>query len=102
MVFVLRQGPVLHSSFFDSNLTHIRSNGFNSLRIIIGLGNDFTKQVARPGGALPLWESVGMRRGFAPPFSAPGRSFCPPKFDLVYHFIEIMLGPILKSPIFSM
>ena len=39
---------------------------------------------------------------FCPPFSASGRSFCPPKFDLVYHFIQILLGPISKSPIFSM
>ena len=53
------------------------------------------------GGALPLWVSVGMRRGFASPFSASGRSFCPPKFDHVYHFIQILLGPISKPPNFQ-
>ena len=37
---------------------------------------------------------------FCPPFSASGRSFCPPKFDHVYHFIQILLGPISK-PTFS-
>ena len=39
---------------------------------------------------------------FCPPFSASGWSFCPPKFDHVYHFIQILLGPISKPPIFSM
>ena len=39
---------------------------------------------------------------FCPPFSASGRSFCPPKFDHVYHFIQILLGPISKAPIFNM
>ena len=37
-----------------------------------------------------------------PPFSASGRSFCPPKFDHVYYFIQILLGPISKPHIFSM
>ena len=33
---------------------------------------------------------------FCPPFSASGRSFCPLKFDNVYHFIQILLGPKLE------
>ena len=47
------------------------------------------------GGALPLWESVGMRRGFAHHFRS-FRSFCPPKFDHVYYFIQILLGAVLN------
>ena len=58
--------------------------------------------VQLPGGALPLWESVGMRRGFAPHFRHLDDLFAPPKFDHVYHFIQILLGPISKPPIFSM
>ena len=58
------------------------------------------------GGTLPLCESVCMCCGFArpppPQFSAFGRSFCPQKFYHVYHFIQILLGPISKPPIFSM
>ena len=38
---------------------------------------------------------------FCPQFSASGRSFCPPKFDHVYHFIQILLGPISKPPNFQ-
>ena len=52
----------------------------------------------RPFGtnmALPLWESVGMRRGFAPIFSI-WTIFLPPKFDHVYHFIQILLNAILN------
>ena len=55
------------------------------------------------GGALPLWESVGMRRGFAPIFSiwTLDDLFAPqPKFD-VYHFIQILLGLISKAPHFQ-
>ena len=36
-----------------------------------------------------------------PPFSASGRSFYPPKFDHVYHFIQILLGLISKAPHFQ-
>ena len=39
---------------------------------------------------------------FCHPFSASGWSFCPPKFDHVYYFIQILLGPISKPHIFSM
>ena len=58
------------------------------------------------GGALPLWESVGMRRGFAPPPPPPhfrhlDDLFAPPKFDHVHHFIQILLGPISKPPNFQ-
>ena len=38
---------------------------------------------------------------FCPPFSASGRSFCPLKFDHVYHFIPILLGLISKAPYFQ-
>ena len=86
----------------------------------------FPAHAQPPGGALPLWESVGMCRGFAPhfwhlddlfapknltlstilfrscwvpfrspPISACIRSFCPQK-DQIYHFIQILLGPILN------
>ena len=78
------------------------------------------------GGALPLWESVGMRRGFAPhfrqlddlfaplnltmstilfrscwvPFRNPPFSACRrsfcPQIDQIYNFIQILLGPILN------
>ena len=44
------------------------------------------------GGGLPLWESVGMRRGFAPHFG----------IWTIYYFIQILLGPISKPHIFSM
>ena len=47
------------------------------------------------GGALPLWESVGMRRGFAPHFRHLDDLFAS-KFDQIYHFIQILLGPILN------
>ena len=78
------------------------------------------------GGALPIWESVGMRRGFAPHFrhlddppppqiwpclpfysDLVGSHFEAPhfqhvddlfasKFDQIYHFIQILLGLILN------
>ena len=57
------------------------------------------------GGGTPSLRSLRVSRDaprFCPPFSASGRSFCPPKFDHVYHFIQILLGPISKPPIFSM
>ena len=38
---------------------------------------------------------------FCPPFSASGRSFCPPKFYHVYHFIQNLLGLISKAPHFQ-
>ena len=53
------------------------------------------------GGPLPLWESVGKRRGFAPHFRHLDDLFCPPKFDHVYHFIQISLGLISKAPHFQ-
>ena len=61
---------------------------------------------------LPITRGVGVCGGtpslrvsryapwFCPPFLAPGRPFCPQKFDLVYHFIQILLGLIL-NPLFS-
>ena len=52
---------------------------------------------ARGGGTPSLRVSRYVPR-FCPPFSASGRSFCPPKFDLVNHFIQILLGPISKPP----
>ena len=45
-------------------------------------------------GALPLWESVGLRRGFAPIFGI-WTIFLPQKFDHIYHFIQILLSPNL-------
>ena len=54
------------------------------------------------GGGTPSLRVSRYAPRFCPPFSASGRSFCPPKFDLVYHFIQILLGPISKPPIFSM
>ena len=60
-----------------------------------------TREIPGGGGTPSLRVSRYAPR-FCPPFSASGRSFCPPKFDLVYHFIQILLGPISKSPIFSM
>ena len=87
---------------------------------------NLTQLAAIPGGALPLWESVGMRRGFAPhfrqlddlfaplnltmstilfrscwvPFRNPPFSACRrsfcPKIDQIYNFIQILLGPILN------
>ena len=72
----------------------------------IGSGNGLLPLGGGEGvGALPLWESVGMWCGFAPhfQFSAPGwHPPPPPQFDLIYHFIQILLGPISKPPIFSM
>ena len=53
------------------------------------------------GGTPPLRVSRYAPR-FCPPFSASGRSFCPQKFDHVYYFIQILLGPISKPHIFSM
>ena len=53
------------------------------------------------GGTLSLRISRYVPR-FCPSFLASGRSFCPQKFDLVYHFIQILLGPISKPPNFSM
>ena len=52
-------------------------------------------------GSLPLWESVGMRCGFAPHFRHLDDLFAPLKFDHVYHFIQILLGPISKPPNFQ-
>ena len=78
------------------------------------------------GGALPLWESVGMRRGFAPHFRHLDDLFAPqiwpcllfysdlvgshfeaphfqhvdalfaPQIDQIYNFIQILLGPVLN------
>ena len=38
--------------------------------------------------ARPLWESVGICAAVLPTFAASGRSFCPPKFDHIYHFFR--------------
>ena len=56
-----------------------------------------TSLAARGGGTPSLRVSRYARR-FCPPFSATGQSFCPPKFDPLYHFIQILLGPISKAP----
>ena len=52
------------------------------------------------GGGTPSLRVSRYAPRFCPPFSASGRSFCPPKFDHVYYFIQILLGPISK-PTFS-
>ena len=62
----------------------------------------FIGRLRRPGdppggGALPLWESVGMRRGFAPHFSA----FLPPKIWPCLPFYLDLVGSHFKSPPFS-
>ena len=54
-----------------------------------------------PGGTPSFRVSRYVPR-FCPPFSAPGRYFCPPpKFDLDYHFIQILLGLISNAPHFQ-
>ena len=55
-----------------------------------------------PGGrGTPSLRASRYAPWFCPPFSASGRSFCPQKFDHVYHFIQILLGPISKPPNFQ-
>ena len=57
-----------------------------------------------PGEALPLWQSVGMRCSFAPHFGIwaiflpnPKIGPCLPFLPFqIYHFIQILLGPILN------
>ena len=53
------------------------------------------------GGGTPSLRVSRYAPRFCPQFSASGRSFCPPKFDHVYHFIQILLGPISKPPNFQ-
>ena len=53
-----------------------------------------------PGGGTPSLRVSRYGPRFCPPFSASGQSFCPPKFDNVYHFIQILLGPVSKPPNF--
>ena len=58
------------------------------------------------GGGVGSWESVGMCCGFAPPhpshfqhlddFLPHKRSFWPPNLTQVYHFYQILLGPIFN------
>ena len=50
------------------------------------------------GGRTPSLRVSKYVPRFRLPFSASGRSFCPPKFYHVYHFIQILLGPISKAP----
>ena len=54
-----------------------------------------------PRGGTPSLRVSRYAPRFCPPFSASGRSFCPPKFDHVYHFIQILLGLISKAPLFQ-
>ena len=54
------------------------------------------------GGGTPSMRVSRYAPRFCPPFSASGRYLCPPKFDHVYHFIQILLGPISKAPILRM
>ena len=56
---------------------------------------------------MPKWNKSTLRVSryapprFCPPFSAFGRSHPPTNFDHVYHFIQILLGPISKAPHFQ-
>ena len=50
-----------------------------------------------PGGALPLWESVGMRRGFAPHFRHLDDLFAPPNLTMS----TILCWVPFRSPTFS-
>ena len=50
------------------------------------------------GGRIPSLRVSKYVPRFRLPFLASGRSFCPPKFDHVCHFIQILLGPISKAP----
>ena len=53
-----------------------------------------------PRGALPLWVSR-YAPWFCPPIFGIWMIFLTPKFDHVYHFIQILLGPISKAPHFQ-
>ena len=57
--------------------------------------------VQAPGGGTPSLRVSRYAPRFCPPFSASGRSFCPPKFYHIYYFIQILLGPISKPHIFQ-
>ena len=56
----------------------------------------------RRGGGTPSLRVSRYAPRFCPPFSASERSFCLPKFNHVYHFIQILVGPISETPIFRM
>ena len=93
---------------------------------VLGGGAQLPGKGGGGGGALPLWESVGMRRGFAPMFGI-WTIFSPPKIwpcllfysdlvgshfeathfqhvdalfapqiDQIYHLIQNLLGPVLN------
>ena len=53
-----------------------------------------------PGGTLPLWESVGMRRGFAPHFRHLDDLFAPPNLTLCTILFRSCWVPF-RSPPFS-
>ena len=55
-----------------------------------------------PGGALPLWESVGMRRGFAPHFRHLDDLFALQNLTMSAILFRSCWVPFWKPPIFSM
>ena len=91
---------VLWRDFIGLGVIEVNKNSCNILVYLYGSQTWLSLRLQIPG--------VGWGWGWGPPslkdapFSASGRSFCPPKFDHVYHFIQILLGPISKAPIFRM